>query len=395
MSHFGRDSGRATRVWSLITILGLALGVVFGSSWSGPDGANRIWQIASGAVDAGADRSDPTDGYYEDLLDAGERRRRDGWRIEPSPPSMGTVERLHETDAVIWDDPFQRFRLRPNADLTYKGAQIRINEDGLRDRPIPVDPAVRRVAMVGSSILMGSGVPVDEVFENRFEDRVNAGAFGRRARMASLNFGVPGYRIDQLADVVERRVADFNPSVVVLVVNDLALNANWSRHLVRLVTEGRELRYRYLREVVADAGVDAGMPVSEIVARLEPYRNRVLSGALRRVDEWCRERDVPLIFLVLDQPSDSDAFSRRLAEARPAIENFGRPILDLSDAFEAVDRPRTLWVEAWDRHPTSEGHALLAEALGEAIRSNDALADLLLGPELDSSFGASNAPQRP
>ena len=65
-----------------------------------------------------------------------------------------------------------------------------------------------------------------------------------------------GYRFDQLVDVVRNRVSEFAPDAVVVVINDLALNPNWSRHLAWLIEERRDLRYDGLQTIVDRAGID-------------------------------------------------------------------------------------------------------------------------------------------
>ena len=209
MMRPGGESPRATLLWSMVTIAGLCLGV----------GVSRIpalatvWDIGGGAFERRESQDARNDGYYEELLDAGERRGGGGWFTSPAATMPAHWPRLHETEGVIWDEPFQRFRLRPGADFDYKGAPLGINDLGLRDRPTTLEKAsgVHRVALVGASILMGSGVPVAETFENRIEDAVALGVLGERGPVELLNFGVAGYRIDQLADVVLTQLDAFDP----------------------------------------------------------------------------------------------------------------------------------------------------------------------------------------
>ena len=179
----GGESPRATLLWSMVTIGGLCLGA----------GASRIpalatvWDVGGGAFERRESQDARNDGYYEELLDAGERRGGGGWFTSPAATMPAHWPRLHETEGVIWDEPFQRFRLRPGADFVYKGAALGINDLGLRDRPTTLEkaPGVRRVALVGASILMGSGVPVEETFENRIEDAVALGVLGEHGLVPS------------------------------------------------------------------------------------------------------------------------------------------------------------------------------------------------------------------
>ena len=98
-----------------------------------------------------------TAGYYEDLIDAGQRQgKRLPWEnvnrvTRTSPPD--DWPKLHDTDGVLWDEPFQRFRLRPGSNMEYKGVPLGVNALGIRDRPYTLEKpeGVRRVVLVGSS----------------------------------------------------------------------------------------------------------------------------------------------------------------------------------------------------------------------------------------------------
>lgn len=384
----GGESPRATLLWSMVTIAGLCLGV----------GVSRIpalatvWDIGGGAFERRESQDARNDGYYEELLDAGEQRGRGGWFASPAEAMPAHWPRLHETEGVIWDEPFQRFRLRPGADFDYKGAPLGINDLGLRDRPTALEkaPGVRRVALVGASILMGSGVPVAETFENRIEDAVAVGVLGDRGPVELLNFGVAGYRIDQLTDVVLTRLDAFEPDAVVLVLNDLALNPNWSRHIAWLLQEDRDLRYDFIRDAVEAAGVDGDDESRVIAARLAGQRDRVLEGSLVAVREWCAARGLPLVILTLAQPSRTATFPERLDAVRPMLDELGLAILDGATAFDGHPHPESLWLEPWDRHPTSEGNRLIAEHLLDELQSREDLAVQILGPVRSPPDGAAD-----
>ena len=385
MNRPGLESPSASLRWSVITIVALLAGVAVSVIPS----LDRVWDVGGGAFEQRASQDARNDGYYEELLDATEARGAGGWLKGPTEIAPRDWIRLHETEGVIWDDPFHRFRLRPGADLYYKGVPLSVNLSGLRDRPVATDrpEGIRRVAMVGSSVLMGSGVEVDRTFENLLEDAIADGALGDRGTVELLNFGVAGYRLDQLADVVVTRLDAFGPDAVVLVINDLGLNPNWSRHIAWLVAEERDLRHGYIRDVVADAGIESGDPPRVMASRLRPHRDRVIEGAMRTAIEWCRKREVPLVLLALAQPSKSGTFVERLESVRPLLGELGLPVIDITDAFDGHPDPESMWLAPWDRHPDAEGHALMAEGLLKKLQSEPEMADLLFGEGPGSPTG--------
>lgn len=386
MSRPGGETARATLGWSLATIAGLLalLGMSRISS------LRSVWEVLGGAVERRAAQDARNDGYYEELLDATAARGAGDWRRGPSEIAPRDWVRLHETDGVLWDDPFHRFRLNPGANFDYKGAPLAVNELGLRDRPTTLEKptALRRIAMVGASVLMGSGVPVEATFENLVEDAIRDGVLGDRGEVELLNFGVAGYRLDQLADVVVTRLDAFDPDAVVLVLNDLAVNPNWSRHVVWLVAEERDLRHDFLRRVVDASGIRTGDDPRRMAAGLAKHRDAVIEGALRLAREWCRDRGIPLILLAVAQPARSSTFRERLDGIRGIPQALGLPVVDIADAYDDVAEPERLWLRAWDRHPTAEGHALMAARFLSRLQSEEDLADLIVGAARSRGDGA-------
>lgn len=391
MKRIAPESSNAALVMSLATTCGVLLfWLVFQQrDWYG------LLSAATGESARQRMFDEQTAGYYEDLLNAGEQMGGHlPWQTVGTPERVDAPEgwlKLHETEGVTWDEPFQRFRLRPGSTLEYKGSPLNVNAEGIRDRPVavPAPEGVRRVVLVGASLLMGSGVPVAQVFENLVEDAIAAEALGlRREPVEFVNLAVAGYRIDQLADVVERQAGRFDPDAVVVVANDLMVNPNWSRHLVKLVTEDRDLRYPYLDEVVREAGVDGVTEPARIAAALEPYRDRVIHGAWARIKAWCAERSLPLVILVVPQPGGDAVLRQRLESIEPPLRTLGVPTLSLLGAFDDHDDPSDFWLKPWDRHPTAEGHALLAEAWINAMRARPKITDQLLGPIAEPASGA-------
>jgi hypothetical protein len=378
MSRLGGESTRASVGWTLATAVGL-LGVGLALQARG----GFLWNAARGDVARARAEDRRTAGYYEDLLDAGRDLGAASWTAGANDPVPDDWLKLHDTDGVLWDEPFQRFRLRPGSNLDYKGAPLGVNDLGLRDRATTTKKpdGVRRVAVVGSSILMGSGVPVPSTFENLVEDAIALGALGDRGDVELLNFGVAGYRFDQLVDVVLRQVADYDPDAVVVVVNDLALNPNWSRHVTWLVEEDRDLRYDGLRELVSRAGLDASDSPAAISVKLEPFRDDLLAWGLGEIADWQRTTGVPVILMAVSQPAVTDRVQARLDEVRAVFDRSGLPMISLLEAYDGHPSPESLWLRPYDRHPTAEGHRLLADGWIEQWRRHPELADLVLGPD--------------
>ncbi len=97
-------------------------------------------------------------------------------------------------------------------------------------------------------------------------------------------------------------------------------------------------------------------------------------AALRRVGDWSRARGVPVIFLVGWGSHDPDAAGWGAAE--------GLEVLDIWPAVtryleETGQQFADLWVAPpTDNHPNEKGHAVIGQALVEAIAPHLAASNL-------------------
>jgi hypothetical protein len=134
-------------------------------------------------------------------------------------------------------DPDVGFSLRPNAEgwwrkegLTY----VRINSQGLRDREHTIaKPAdTIRIAVLGDSFAEAFQVPMEAAFWSVMEQRLNecarADAHFSATKVEVLNFGVSGFSTARELITLRRRVWQFSPDIVVLLVttsNDVSDNS--------------------------------------------------------------------------------------------------------------------------------------------------------------------------
>jgi len=131
--------------------------------------------------------------------------------------ALGVVDRLNGYNRLIYapgpsaDLPYV---LRPGEGILF-GAAVRVNRNGLRGPEITPTPApgVRRVLVLGDSVVFGQGLPDDETLTAVLAR--DLGATGG-ARWEVLNGGVPGY--DTVAEVrfLEAVGLALQPAIVVV-----------------------------------------------------------------------------------------------------------------------------------------------------------------------------------
>ena len=108
------------------------------------------------------------------------------------------------------------YELKPDLDTYYKLTRFRTNSFGMRDRDYALEkPAgTFRAAVIGDSFTMPAGVEIEDAFHSRIEDELN-----RRSpatRFEFLNFAVDGYQLPQYLSVMQHKVPQFHPDLILL-----------------------------------------------------------------------------------------------------------------------------------------------------------------------------------
>jgi len=118
-------------------------------------------------------------------------------------------------------DPVLYMALRPEAEgWQAKEGEIfiRINSLGMRDRERTVapQPGVTRIALLGDSLVAAEEVPLEKTIGQVLEVKLQS-ALGRPVEV--LNFGVGGYTLSQEFLLLQNRVWDFRPDIVLLILS--------------------------------------------------------------------------------------------------------------------------------------------------------------------------------
>jgi D-alanyl-lipoteichoic acid acyltransferase DltB (MBOAT superfamily) len=306
-------------------------------------------------------------GYYEDLLAVekfnGELmnlylRRPPEWRANIM--EAGLTQR---TNNIL------QYEFKPNVESVIKGAVLKTNRWSMHDKDYAQEPPAGcyRVALLGASHVMGTGVTRDKTFEAVLEDKLNQNNGGKPNRSYEiLNFAVAGYLPVRQVWVLEDKVLPFKPNAMFYVGHP----GDARRTVFDLVTaleKGIELPDPYLREIAKEANVDKDTPDPRLRRRLTPYGEQLLSWTFKRLVATCRKNGIAPIFILLPEVGDPVDSSTDLRLAKDA----GFTVLDLTGVYP---RPyESLWIAEWDKHPNVTGHRLVGERLYELLRKTNAI----------------------
>jgi hypothetical protein len=135
--------------------------------------------------------------------------------------SVGTVQINRETVRRS-TNPRLLFELRPGG-VAHAEVEYRVNSQGLRGPETTVDKpgGVRRLAVLGDSVAFGYWVAERDGFPRQLEGLLQGRTGGERVEV--LDFGVPGYNLDQEIETLRAKALEFAPDVVVVAfcLNDL------------------------------------------------------------------------------------------------------------------------------------------------------------------------------
>jgi hypothetical protein len=342
-----------------------------------------------------AERAAQSAGYYNGLID-GQSDSRDELTLTLMGKPPGWANFTDINAARYLRDDFLQFELRPNVDATVMGTHFTTNSWGMRDRPYTAEkPAgTFRVAVLGSSIDMGWGVDTPETYENRLEDWLNtfAGRHGLARRFEVLNFAMAAYSPLHRLEVFERKVAAFQPDLVIY--SSTRLDTRLLQiHLVGLLQQHVDLKYEFVRAEVLNAGIVPEQVSADHAAKsnektrlktlIEPRLAAIEAATIARLASLCRAQGLPLCQIIIPRATEDDAPESRSSDvARLAgiAQQNQLNLIDLSDTFDD-EEPGEIEIAPWDDHPNARGHQLLFISLGRQIVANRQLYLRMFGIE--------------
>ncbi len=331
------------------------------------------------------DRSLLERGYYENLLGVDQFNAELARLYERRPDAWVN---LWETPANIDTDDMLRRVLAPSVSIQYKGKPLTTNQWGMRDREYTLAkaPGAYRIALLGSSPIMGTGVGDDETFDHYLETRLGG---GERAYEV-LNFGVESYTILQQVRLAETIVPRFAPDAVLYFAHETEAEKTVGQ-LATLLQNRIPIPYPELLAIAEQAGVEPGTRRLVGVRRLQAYDDQVLRWGYRRFGELVRAAGAVPVLVFMPMPAEggrecerastcfgsttgdggtADRSDPRVDRVLDLAEEAGLSVANLSGAYAGHDLP-SLWLAEWDTHPNAKGQELAAERLYQILSADD------------------------
>lgn len=296
---------------------------------------------------------------------------------EPLPPELEGLPTL-DTIADL---------AQPNVRGLHGSALYRTNSAGMRGpevAPTP-PPGTFRIALAGDSYTMGWKIAEEETYAHRLQVLLDEAALPD-ARFEVLNLGLGGLNAGQVMRRLRRVGLRYRPHLLVygFTLNDIYSPdrqagddgerrrerlAEWLRfadspsHLLRLLWP----RWISLRNTLL---LPEGTEEQRMLERYaDPRYWRRVTGALDRLADMARRRDACAVVLVhadVSQLRFLHPFTDLYEQVGRAARERGLAVAQAFPYYRGHDA-NALRVSVIDGHPNARGHALLAEALFDAL----------------------------
>jgi hypothetical protein len=280
-------------------------------------------------------------------------------------------------------DPVLIYEMAPGSETSVNGVRYATNRAGFRDDEFPDSPGddAERLLVIGDSVAMGLGVPMEQAFPQLLETLLSGDETGSALNRPPLvyNLAVAGYSTEQEIRLLETRGLALKPSRILwsYVLNDpdtvdgglafyfsapriellriAAAAMSKSTHLINNYRQAASLKHDYYRFIH------------------ERYAGKT-EAQFSRLGEIQRRTGVPLDIIVSPvfgyvpgEPypwADIDARIRDLAV---------RNKLGFLDLFDVLGKRPWQEVLQDELHPTAQGHQLIAETVLEYLSGDRGL----------------------
>ncbi len=305
-------------------------------------------------------------GYYESLLSTNKYTSA-LWQANVNKPA-GWVG-IQDSDAVQETGDIRLYELKKSYQTKLKEATLTTNQYGLRDKEYPlVKPdETYRIALLGTSYIMGSGVDDEQKVDVLVENKLNSR--GDDINYGILNFAVGGYGLLQQVDVVSKQVLDFKPDALFYVVQPSEVERTYLR-LIKPIAAGVEIEYEGLQQIIDASGLNSDAGGRSFIQYLEPYGEDLVRWAYRHIVEECEREGITPVMVFLPQtmrafdPGEIDQLMEMGKEA-----GFTH-VLDLDNVYDGVEM-ESIMLAPWDFHPNVKGQELIGSHLYDAFIASD------------------------
>lgn len=300
------------------------------------------------------------EGYYENVIASGKSRP---WEIK----LKGEMAWGNSKGATRRTGDILLREFIPSTTTTIGNFTLKINSDGLRDEEYSFEkkPNTFRMGILGGSIECGYGVEKENVFESLVENDLDS--IYSDEKIEIINFAGLGNMLLQNIETTKKKVIPYKPDVLFYFSHPSEYR-HIARNFTRLVLNGVDLKYDFLKEIKASSGVTQNMKRQEITLRLLPYSASIVKWGYAQIAEDCAKNGIKPVWVYLPTPNDDDPNFNYKKISQLAEQN-GFVIINLSEVYKGYSFEQ-IRVSETDFHPSVLGHHLISEMFLKKLLEN-------------------------
>ena len=292
-------------------------------------------------------------GYYQTLLN-NDNTSIQLWEKQLNQPR----EWFDKNEALLnsKNPPYQK--LRPNYSVIFKGELLSTNRWGMRDKDYDLEKPdnVFRLALLGGSYEMGSGVGDGENYESLLENKLNEGDI----KCEVLNFAVGGYHLIENEYNAEHSLLNFKPDAIIYSAHSDELYRIVDK-LTLLIMRDANLENPFLIELVKKSGARSGMCSLEIQNRIKPYADQIIAWGYKSIVDVCKRNNIAPIWIYVPTLGDRTE-NMDCSEIQKIAQKAGFITIPLNGIYDTYSIDELI-IAPWDTHPNKKGHQLIANKL--------------------------------
>jgi len=263
-------------------------------------------------------------------------------------------------------------------DLYFKLVPVQTNSKGLRDREYSIVKPENtfRIAVVGDSFTMPSGVKFDESYPERLEVRLNAESWDFKYEV--INFAVGEYSVRQYWAVIKHKIQTYDPDLILIgycTKNDHKI-PDAERFQNSFVVKNRS--YPFFKSFVYDA---LNLICNDLKSKLSKHKKqrksikspplitedqaKYLSDYFSRMNGFEKQLSIPIIILCLAIDYNEN-YSRILEQL---VTDHNLDFCDVSTAFRDKSF-KDYMIYPIDPHPNNDANSKFAERVYDHLRKN-------------------------
>lgn len=321
-------------------------------------------------------------GYYDRLIEGEEDRT-----IGIGGKSFNKIVRKNPyTNAYYLTNDIMHRRMKPNLKIEGIDHNFQTNSFGMRDKEYAIrKPAkTKRIALLGGSYQMGSGVDNDKVFEAIVEERINKEGLyldslpsGDSAVSLSVledvthleifNFAAGGYYLLQQVEMINTSVFQFDMDGVIYFAHTDE-RGKVVKDFTQAIKRKQPLKYPFFEYIQNKSGAKSYMSMLQINELLTPYADTIMKWCYKEIADKCKEHNVVPIWAFMPTTTE-DVDMKEYNELKAYVETLGFVTLDMRDAYGNVNK-KEIQISEWNTHPNVLGHRLIAERFYRELMKN-------------------------